>query len=102
MNREQRILEEAEKTLSAFDNLPKLEANPFLATRLHARLAEEGVSWGQAALRSPWLKPAALALFILLNIFTIVELLNAREPTTVREQLVSALRQEYNSNQQGY
>lgn len=99
MNRDQRIIEEAEKTLGALDNLPKLEANPYLVTRLHASLAEGKISWSRMVVRNPWMKPAALAFFILLNIFAIFGILETRNVESPREELISALRQEYDSNQ---
>ena len=44
VEREKQIQEEVDKTLQALDNLPKLEANPFLFTRIQARLASQRVS----------------------------------------------------------
>jgi hypothetical protein len=97
MNRDARISEEVEKTLRAFDDLPTLEANPFLFTRLQARLAQEGTGKGWVLAVGFRLKPVVLAIVILLNIVTVVYVLDNPDSASSRDQLISTLRQEYHA-----
>jgi hypothetical protein len=102
MKRDQRVVEEAEKTLSAFDGMSNLKPNPFLSTQLEARIAEAGSGWRRVFPSAVWLKPAALGLFVILNIITIIRILDSHDSANAREQLVSALRQEYDEPSEGY
>ncbi len=95
MDTDNRVTDEVEKTLHAFDGLPNLTPDPFLATRIHARLAEQRASVRRLILPRPALRPVALAIIIVLNILTAVYALRAPAPASARERLVSAMRQEY-------
>jgi hypothetical protein len=102
MNRDQRILEEVEETLRALDDLPKLESNPFLFTRLQARLAQEHARRPRILAGRLQLKPVAIALVIILNVITFAHLLTTPGSASSRDQLISTLRQEYHAEQTAF
>ena len=99
MENEKRILEEVEKTLRALDDMPKLAANPFLFTRIQAALPSGVVPARKGALLK--LEPYALALIVILNIFTAIYVIKSNTSsytsTSSRAQLVSSLDRDYNS-----
>ena len=71
MNKEKRIMEEVNKTLQLMDGIKNLEANPFLYTRLKARLEHRELkkaspvkSFALAA------RQAGFALLFVVNILT--------------------------------
>jgi hypothetical protein len=101
MEKENRILEEVDKTLRALDDLPKLEANPFLFTRIQAALASGATPARKRLLAK--LEPYALALIVILNIFTAVYMIESKagtsSSTSSRTQLVSSLDHDYNSTE---
>jgi hypothetical protein len=97
MKNDQRILEEVERTLQALDNLPRLEPNPYLFTRIQARLASRSDNSKFGFLRTPKIKPIALAVVVLLNIATVLYALGADDELTSRDQLIYALSQDYSS-----
>jgi len=99
MTREEHILEETEKTLRAFDHLPKLEANPFLFTRLQAALAKEEACRDDGVVQRLHLRRVALGIVIILNLVTVLHLLDGSSTPLTKEDLVSALRQEYHVSQ---
>lgn len=97
MDRDDKIKEEIEKTLDAHGRMETLEANPFLFTRLKEEIEKPA---GKKRKRSAVLKPAALALFILLNAFTSYYIINSENQSTVsRKTYLSAISSEYNINQ---
>ncbi|MCX6138092.1 MAG: hypothetical protein NTV54_11420 [Ignavibacteriales bacterium] len=102
MKEEERILEEVEKTLCALDDLPTIEANPFLFTRIQARLASEDVSRKTSLAGFIELKPIALAVIIVLNIITAVYFFNSRSSEYSKDQLIHSLSAEYNSTQNDF
>ena len=102
MTKEQRILEEVDKTLHAFDDLPKLGANPYLFTRIKARLTAEAVGSVRNILKGLKLKPVALAIVVILNIITLIHVLETDRGSSSRDQLINALSQDYHSAQSAF
>ena len=96
---EKQILEEVDKTLKAFDNLPELEANPFLYTRLQAKLSSKNISTEKYSLSYYKLKALALSIMLIINIFTAVYLFEDDKRDYSKEQLMYSLRMDYNSTQ---
>ncbi len=95
MTDEQRIWQEVEKTLMAFENRPKLGGNPFLSTRVMARLAGERTEGARGMFARIRLAPIVLTIVVLLNIVTAVRILGGSSQTSTREQLVSSLSEEF-------
>lgn len=101
MDREEKIREEVEKTINAPGHMAKLEASPYLFTRLKAGI--ENLNEGKqkvSIFQSGILKPAALLIFLLLNAFTSFYIINSNtETSTSRQKYISAISSEYNLNQ---
>ncbi|MCX6136586.1 MAG: hypothetical protein NTV54_03710 [Ignavibacteriales bacterium] len=102
MKNEERIQDEIEKTLQAFDDMPKLAVNPFLFTRIQVALASQLHGRNRQLLTTIRLKPIALALIILLNIITAVHVFEAGSSGDSREQLISTLSKDFNSSQNDF
>jgi hypothetical protein len=102
MNKDQRIIDEVNKTLNVMDNIRNLDENPFFYTRLKARL--EGKSGRSVSPLQKFvvvLRPVGLAALFLVNIFTAVYFLNGNrlntqtasaESTTIKSQLTEDFR----------
>ncbi len=102
MEREKRVLEEVDKTLRVFDELPTLDANPFLFTRLQARLAAENIPEGLNWSSYPKLKPVGLVLIVILNIVTALHFFGGQGQDSSRERLVHSLSRDYESTQSDF
>ncbi len=90
MEREKRITEEVEKTLNAFDDLPELESNPFLYTRIKSSMNDARTE--KKSLLSV-LKPAFFVILVLLNFYTIFGTGESSEPT--KGDYLNAISSEY-------
>lgn len=97
--RENRIADEVEKTLQAYDHDPVLEANPFLLTRIRSDMA-------QTARAQPWASATAvrtgvifMAFIIVLNLVTLSHSLTVRFEKTVQQQLIQQLQTELHFDQ---
>ncbi|MES2773365.1 MAG: hypothetical protein V4722_04230 [Bacteroidota bacterium] len=87
--------QEIEDTLNSLDGLQRAEATPFFYTRLKARMEKELGAKGIAGIA--WLRPSlafsVLALFVALNVVTIINKKSAPKSrvvttnTTVTEQV---------------
>jgi hypothetical protein len=97
--KDERILEEVEKTLNSIESLPKLESNPFLYTRLKSRIARESISTGNEKNKLAILKPVGLALILVINIITAIYFFDVNGKTQSSNTLVNSLSQEYKTNQ---
>lgn len=98
MEKEHYITHQVEKTMQAFDQIPKLEPNPYLFTRLQATLASKKAPGILFVLKNVNLKPLALSIIIILNILTAAYVF-AKQEKSLKDQLVSSLSQDYNSIQ---
>jgi hypothetical protein len=95
VDRERRILEEVDKTLHALDAVPGLDANPFLFTRIQARLSSDGHAAATHRIESARLKQIALTAIVLLNLLTAVHFFGARKSANEKVLLINSLRTEY-------
>ena len=102
MDRKDKIKVEVEKTLNAHDSIRDLEPNQYLFTRLRAEI-ENGKTVKSRIFAGGLLKPVALFLFVLLNVFTSLYLINSNSQTsnytTYRQNYLSAISSEYSLNQ---
>jgi hypothetical protein len=98
MEKEHHILDQVEKTMQAFDQMPTLEPDPYLFTRLRAKLVSHDIIDHGSILKKINLKPIALSLIIILNILTALYVFAEKEKS-LKDQLVSSLSQEYNSTE---
>ena len=102
MDRKDKINEEIEKTLNAHDSIGDLEPNPYLFTRLQAEIEKEAPA-KRKIFSGGLLKPAALFLFVLLNVITSLYLIDSNSQssgyTTYRQNYISAISSEYSLNQ---
>lgn len=99
MNKENKIFEEVEKTLNAIDELPNLEANPFLFTRIKARIVNESIKQVGEEKTDFVLKPVTLALLLVINIVTAVYFIGFGSSSTSNTSIVETLKQEYGVTQ---
>jgi hypothetical protein len=107
MYKDQRIIDEVNKTMNVMDNIRNLEGNPFFYTRLKARL--EGKLDNKFSLLQKFvmiLRPIGIVALFLINIFTAVYLLNGNrltaktasaEATTIKTQITEDFRFSQNS-----
>ena len=99
MNKEDKILAEVEKTLNAIDALPNLEANPFLFTRIKARIENESIKHAGKEKTDFVLKPVTLALLLVINIITAVYFIGFESSSTTETSVVDTMKQEYGVTQ---
>jgi len=105
MEKEKRIMEEVEKTLHSIDNITNLETNPFLFTRIKAKIVDNSVEQIKEGKTSLVLKPAALILLLLINIVTAVFFLNSNssgQAVNKNTTLVESLTEDYQYSQTEY
>lgn len=99
MNKEDKILAEVEKTLNAIDSLPNLDANPFLFTRIKARIEKESIKHASKVKTDFVLKPVTLALIIVINIITAVYFIGFGSGKVSDASIVDTMKQEYGVTQ---
>ncbi|MBI3125581.1 MAG: hypothetical protein HYZ10_14385 [Ignavibacteriales bacterium] len=99
MNKEEKILMEVEKTLNVIDELPNLEANPFLFTRIKARIEKEHIRHGGTVKTDFVLKPVTLALILVINIITAVYFIGSGSSNVSGASIVDTMKQEYGVTQ---
>ena len=95
MKKEEKIIEEVEKTLNVFDNIENLEENPYLFTRIQSEIESLPVK-EKRTLSGNILRPAILFLILIVNVFTAVFFLNSdSETSTTKQTYLSAISSEY-------
>ena len=99
MANEHRILEEVEKTLHSFDNDEVLEGNPFLASRIKARMDSRAHSRNRGIPLRIALKYGVMVLILLINLITAVHYFESRSALALHEKLVSDLEQDFQIDQ---
>lgn len=101
MKKEDKIREEVEKTLSAFDNIGNLEDNPYLFTRIKAELKSSRVK----GMATGWdiLRPAILLVILIINAFTAIYIMsNNTMSAPSNHNYLSAISSEYSINHSYY
>jgi len=97
MNNKKPIQEEVEKTLNSLDGIQRAAANPYLFTRIKARLeGEEKSFWGRALtfLSRPSVAIPAIVLTILINTAVFFEFRSEKVQTPPEDE--QAFASEYN------
>lgn len=94
MDRKERIQQEIDKTLEQFDNAERIKPNPFLLTRIEARIREEKRERKFSVARTV-LRPALLLIILAANIFTISEFLHYRTESTGSNDTMSVFAKEF-------
>ena len=107
MKSKEQIEQEVMKTLQCFEQRESIECNPFFATRVLARIRSLEEEQRARSLRKVfslgYLRPALLALIVVLNIASaIIVFRGSQTQTNVREQYLTAFADEYALNQQEY
>jgi hypothetical protein len=93
MNNKKRIQEEVEKTLESLDGIERAGSNPYLFTRIKARLEKEEKSFWSMALTfisRPSVAVPAIVLTILINTAIFFEFRSERVQTPQDEEQVFA------------
>lgn len=87
------IEEEVQKTMNVLDDMSRVEGNPYLFTRVKAKLEGEQKKPFQISRRAPQILSWSFVLLLLaINIFTLRENLNSEN---VSDTLVEAISSEY-------
>jgi len=97
MNNKKPIQEEVEKTLNSLDGIQRAAANPYLFTRIKARLeGEEKSFWGRSLtfLSRPSVAVPAIVLTILINTAVFFEFRSEKVQTPPEDE--QAFASEYN------
>ncbi len=82
MNKEDKIREEVEKTLNAFDQIKNLEENPYLFTRIQSEIESIKTKEKSYSLKGEFLRPVILFLILIMNVFTAIFFFNSESETT--------------------
>ena len=72
MENEKRILDEVEETLQSLDKISNLNANPFLYTRIKAKIGNKAPGSVKNPGKNFILRPVILVIILLINIITAV------------------------------
>jgi hypothetical protein len=101
MERKRKIEDEVEKTLTVLDGMENARQNPFLYTRIKAKL-ESKKDADQSS--KPILLPVSLVLLVLLNIFTLfnTQLTGNQDQSSISQQYLQELGNEYNLYETNY
>jgi hypothetical protein len=102
VDREKQIYAEVEKTLQALDHVPKLEANPFLYTRIKAVLDSDGAAQKRSVLNRAGIKGIAFSLLVVFNLITAIYFFTENQKVTARDELIYALSNDYVTAQNGF
>jgi hypothetical protein len=96
---EQRIAEEVDKTLRAFDHDDLLEENPFLVTRLKARVSSRSTKRHEGYFVRFNPKYVVVAFILVINLVTVVHYLDWNNTQHLHEKLVSQLQEDLQIDQ---
>ncbi len=100
MKRNDKILEEVEKTLGSMDNISNLETNPFLITRIKTRIENDNIIQVKRESRTFILNPIVLTVILIINIITAVFLFqSSRVSQSNQSTLVNSLTKDYQFSQ---
>lgn len=99
MNKEQKIINEVEKTINIIDSLPRLNSNPFLLTRIKPRLNALGLKQKSQKKVDLVLKPVTAALILALNIITLIYFIAFNLNIKNETSLVDMMKKEYRINE---
>ncbi|MEJ2613842.1 MAG: periplasmic heavy metal sensor [Ignavibacteriaceae bacterium] len=86
MEKEDKIREEVNKTLKAFNQIKKLEGNPYLFTRIQSEIEIIQAKDKRYGFKAEFLRPVILFLILIMNIFTAVFFLNSKNEKTSTKQ----------------
>jgi hypothetical protein len=99
MDKEKEILNEVEKTLNAFDYDVNLEENPFLLTRIQARMVNKKKKRSFVPLYNLGFNRVLLLLILIINLVTLAYYYDKSRERNVEEQFESALMADFTINQ---
>ncbi len=103
MKKKEKIEEEIEKTLNAFDNIESLNVNPYLITRIEAEINKSQVRQSRALTNTNLLRPIILFLILIINVFTALFFSNLKSETySAKQTYLSAISTEYTINHSYY
>ena len=95
----QRVAEEVEKTLHAFDHDDILEENPFLVSRVKAEMNSRSVKRHEGFLLRMNVKYVVMVLILLVNLMTIVHYVEWNSTHNLHEKLISELQEDFQIDQ---
>lgn len=108
MSNKKRIEQEVEKTLKLLEEIEQLELNPFLYTRIRARMKREedaGIESSAGIKLNSKLIPAFLVVLFLINLYSIFSLYDSfgkTEFTKNRTQYIEKFAEDYMLSQNSY
>jgi hypothetical protein len=97
MDRKNKIEQEVEKTIQAFENAERLPKNPFFYTRLRARIdgQERRKRAFPESILKGWLRPVFLGVIVAVNVVTAVYILDKSGAETTREDSIQIFAEAY-------
>jgi hypothetical protein len=95
MEREKIILNEIEKTLNSYDNDIPLQENPFLSTRIFAKLNSRNSSLKKTHILHLSINKALLVLALLINLVTFVFYYQKGSGANLQEKMIVQLEQDF-------
>ena len=98
MDKNQRIKEEVEKTISLLDKLEEIGTNPYLFTRIKAELDSKKFKSKKNSVELVFkiLRPAIIATLLLFNIYSIISFYQSSNSNGLtRQQYLEGLASEY-------
>lgn len=98
MDKEQKIFNEVNKTISLLDDVKNIEPNPYLFTRIKAQIDSKGFELNRTSENTVFgfVKKLVFVLLLLFNIYTIINFISADDQTLVaREQYIKNIKSEY-------
>ncbi|NWF88666.1 MAG: hypothetical protein HXY50_04295 [Ignavibacteriaceae bacterium] len=98
MDKDQRIKEEVEKTISLLDKVEEINTNPFLFTRIKAELDSKKDKSEKNSFEwvFKFLRPAIIAALLLFNVYSVISFYQSSNSNGVtREQYLESISSEY-------
>ena len=103
MKKEDKIREEVEKTLNAFDKIKNLDKNPYMFTRLQSEIEDNRIKEKLFFLKGELLRPIILFFILIMNLLTALFFFNQKnETTSTKHTYLSAISSEYSISHSYY
>ncbi len=99
MEKEKKIFEEVEKTISVLERMKKLEPNPFLYTRIKAEMGKRTLKNTKKTQLPFAIKPTIIFVILLLNLFTAIYFFKTNPKQDTSELLINELKADYQISQ---
>lgn len=100
MKDENLIKQKVNETMDFLNNIPNPDENPFLVNKIFNRLSNPEKT--KSKFNISVLKPALISLILILNILTVISILNADKDYSGKDELLNSLTSDYQITQTKY